>query len=176
MWGVWPVSEAHLTVVEADTPERLGAVRKLCWDYRDFLLTLDPKTVDIALSYYPEDGYRALLDALPQGHTSVKLARLGEVPVGCGMSQAWGDDAIEFKRIFVTEAARGHGAGRAIVEALIDAARADGYTRVLFDTDKPLHAAHRLYRAMGFQERGPYEPLSPELEAHLIFFEMDLRS
>lgn len=52
----------------------------------------------------------------------------------------------------VLEHARGYGHGRALVEALLDEARARGHMRMWVLTDDDNQAAKRLYAAMGANE------------------------
>jgi GNAT superfamily N-acetyltransferase len=51
----------------------------------------------------------------------------------------------------VDPSARGRGIGRALVEASIDLARAAGKTVMTLRTTDVMHAAHGLYRSMGFE-------------------------
>ncbi len=57
---------------------------------------------------------------------------------------AWLED------LFVREAARGSGLGRALVEAAVDHARARGCARIELDVDESNSPALGLYRASGF--------------------------
>ncbi len=55
------------------------------------------------------------------------------------------------KRLFLRDAARRTGAGRALAEASIAAARALGYREMLLDTLASMAPAIALYRALGFE-------------------------
>lgn len=167
-----------LRIAEAETPEDLEAVRRLCWDYRAFLLTLPAPDRDVVLLNYPEQAYARTMDSLaadfgPPGG-SIKLARIDDAPVGCGMARTFAPGTAEIKRLFVRPEARGSGAGRALMSALIDTCRANGFRRILLDTGRALETATRLYLALGFRRRGPYSVLPPEVTARMFFFEMDL--
>jgi GNAT superfamily N-acetyltransferase len=76
--------------------------------------------------------------------------------------------------VFVRDEARGIGAGRALIQALIDQCREDGFERILMDTGTPLKAAQNLYLSMGFRLRGPYQKMPDIAKDRAIFFEMDL--
>lgn len=73
----------------------------------------------------------------------------------------------ELKSMHTVEEVRGRGAGRALLRALIDLARADGVTRINLETGsaEAFKAARRLYRSEGFVECPPFgsythDPLS----------------
>ena len=82
----------------------------------------------------------------------------------------------EIKRVFVNDKARGTGAGCAIMLALIEQCRDDGYGYIRMDTGKPLEAATRLYLSLGFKLRDAYSDIPEVAKDHLLFFEMALAS
>ena len=55
--------------------------------------------------------------------------------------------------LYVEEAARGTGLGRAMVEAAMERARARGCRRIELDVDDANHPARALYEALGFAEK-----------------------
>ena len=59
-----------------------------------------------------------------------------------------------FRMLAVAPWAQGRGVGRALVEAVLERARADGRSGVAIYTRPSMGAAHRLYRSVGF-ERDP---------------------
>jgi GNAT superfamily N-acetyltransferase len=62
----------------------------------------------------------------------------------------FGDDA-SFRMLAVRGDARGRGVGRALVQACIDRARADGRPAIGIVTRPFMTAAHRLYESFGFE-------------------------
>ncbi|MCA9672124.1 MAG: GNAT family N-acetyltransferase [Myxococcales bacterium] len=60
-------------------------------------------------------------------------------------------DSVELAKLGVEPAARGRGVGRALVGAVIAAARVMGKRRVRLNSDSRLDAAMRLYTKLGFQ-------------------------
>ncbi|MFD3189697.1 GNAT family N-acetyltransferase [Sedimentitalea sp. HM32M-2] len=165
-------------IVDAQTPEHLAAVRHLCWEYRDFLRGLGPLDAQIVDLFYPKDKYARLMDRLAAEHAppggAIRLAMQEGVPVGCGMFHTLAPGTAEIKRVYVTQAARGTGAGRALMQALIAQCRRVGFARILMDTSKPLTAAQALYVDLGFRPRGPYQPVPEPARDRLLFFEMAL--
>lgn len=62
----------------------------------------------------------------------------------------------EMKRLYVRPAWRGAGVGRALAEAVVEAAQRQGFQIMRLDTVASMTAARRLYRALGFRERTAY--------------------
>ncbi len=168
-----------LSIIEPKTPDHFDAVRRLCWEYREFLLTLDEKSQRIVRTFYPREKYARLMDAIEVEHASpkggVRLALKDGGAVGCGMYHTIEPGVAEIKRVFVNENARGTGAGYAIMNDLIETCRQQGFHFIRMDTGKPLEAATRLYLSMGFQLRDAYSEMPEITDGHLLFFEMDLR-
>ena len=85
----------------------------------------------------------------------------------------------ELKRVFVTEKARGTGAGRALIEAREAAARDMGLSRLVADTLTPNVEMRSLYPKLGFVEQTePIETTTyldqPMLRPHLHYFIKEL--
>lgn len=66
----------------------------------------------------------------------------------------WAEQAVPgeavIRMLVVSPEARGSGAGAALVQACLDAARADGCTLVRLSSQESMTAAHRLYERAGF--------------------------
>ncbi|SDC19856.1 GNAT family N-acetyltransferase [Ruegeria marina] len=167
-----------IEIVTPQTPDQFDAVRRLCWQYRDFLLAISPQSRVIAETFYPEAKYAAVMDRLEQEHTApqggVRLVLAQAVPVGCGMFHTLEPGIAEIKRVYLTEAVRGRGAGLALMIELVRACRAQGFAAIRMDTGAPLEAAQKLYDAMGFARRDPYYDPPEIARDFLRFFEMRL--
>lgn len=90
----------------------------------------------------------------PQG--VLLLARVDGRIAGCVAAHQWSAGTCEMKRLFVRDAFRGAGCGRALVESIIAWARRSGYHRMLLDTLPVMDEAQRLYARLGFREVEPY--------------------
>ncbi|MFE2418330.1 GNAT family N-acetyltransferase [Streptomyces hokutonensis] len=73
------------------------------------------------------------------------------VPSGGPMADLATAGEAEIRMLAVARAARGRGAGEALVRACVERARAtDGCVRVILSTQRTMHAAHRIYERLGF--------------------------
>jgi DNA-binding MarR family transcriptional regulator/GNAT superfamily N-acetyltransferase len=80
------------------------------------------------------------------------LATIGGEPAGCGAVKFHGDDPAEIKRMWVAPAMRGTGLGRRILHELEGHAAASGARTVRLETNRTLHEAISMYRAVGYRE------------------------
>ncbi len=95
--------------------------------------------------------------APPRGE--LLLGELAGRSVGCVALRDLGDGVCEMKRLFLEPAARGHGLGKALVAAIIEAARARGYAVMRLDTAAAsMGPAVALYQSFGFREIAAYTP------------------
>src|SRR5579863_901145 len=107
--------------------------------------------------YPPEHQRRqATLAELLAADVHFLVARRDGQALGCMALVRTGPAKGELKRCFVTEAARGQGAGLAMLLAAEAAARAQGMRVIQLETGNRNIAALRLYRGNGYRERGPF--------------------
>jgi len=79
-------------------------------------------------------------------------------PVGCGAYRPVPDErgVAEVKRMWSDPSLRGSGVGHAVMRAIIDGARTDGYHELRLETGLHLEGAMRLYLRHGFRECAPW--------------------
>lgn len=94
------------------------------------------------------------------------LVESGGVLAGMGGLRRVRDGVAEVKRIYVRPAHRGQRLGQAILQRVMDDAKAFGYRHMWLDTAPFMQAAHRIYEQFGFVDRGPYA----EVEAPEAFY------
>jgi len=96
----------------------------------------------------------------------------GERLMGCGALKALSPTHGEIKSMRTPAAARGRGAGRAVLEHIIVTAHERGYTRLSLETGThpAFEPAHRLYRSKGFSVSGPFGSYRPD--PHSVFMEL----
>ncbi|MFT2753962.1 GNAT family N-acetyltransferase [Clavibacter sp. Sh2088] len=107
---------------------------------------------DFALSLYPAESYHALdVGDLERPDVTFLVAREGGRALGTAAVVDGGDGSAELKRVFVTAAARGLGAGRALLLAAEERARGLGATVMRLETGLPQTAAIALYERGGYR-------------------------
>ncbi len=116
----------------------------------------------------PEESCHVMpADALAAEGAELRAAELGGSVVGIGALKEIAPQHGEVKSMHTLAAARGHGAARAILKALMDHARAAGMTRLSLETGstEEFIAARQLYASEGFEDCAPFgnyieDPLS----------------
>jgi len=137
------------TIVRAETAQQLGWARRLIEEYVASL------PVDVSYEHVPEECARLPGEyAPPLGE--LLLAMEGGEPVGCVALRPMDGETCEMKRVFLRPEWRRQGIGRALTEAILQAARRIGYRRIRLDTIPALKPAIALYRSMGFRVVAPY--------------------
>jgi ribosomal protein S18 acetylase RimI-like enzyme len=100
---------------------------------------------------------------------AIFMALDGDQAVGAVALMVMGEGSVELAKMGVRPAAQGRGAGRMLVAAVVDHARAMGMRRVYIETNSVLGPALKLYRDAGFvplRERiaTPYQRADVQLE------------
>lgn len=109
-------------------------------------------------------GVEPELEAVRQAYAEPNaafLARLRAEGIGCVALIRRDRSTGVIQRLYAKPEHRRLGAGRALVQAAVDYARADGCERVVLDTHAArLPAAYALYRSFGFVDCAAYESVS----------------
>ncbi|SFS08216.1 GNAT family N-acetyltransferase [Yoonia litorea] len=141
----------------------------------DMGFAIDPSAPESALAEF----WANVDDYMPPKGCLVIARDAQGITVGCGMLKTLDDETGELKRVFVTEAARGTGTGRKIIELREAVARQMGLKRLVADTLTPNVEMRNLYPKLGFRE--VLEPIETTtyrdqhmLRDHLHYFVKDL--
>jgi putative acetyltransferase len=105
------------------------------------------------------------------GDYTLLVARVDGATAGCVALRPIDATTGEIKRLYVRNAFRRAGVGRALVAEAIERARATGYQRIRLDTHTTMLPAQALYRSFGFAEIDAYwdHPVDG-----VVFFELVL--
>ena len=166
-----------LQIVHASTDEHVQAVRELFGEYlhwggsmiqREFAITLD-------IGAMLEADMRTLSKFDPPWGRLL-IARAGTHLAGMACLKRLTDDTGEVKRMYVRPQFRRMGIGQTLLAELLTQARAIGYHHARLDSARFMHAAHALYRSLGFQEIAPYceSEVPAEFHQYWIFMEKAL--
>ena len=95
---------------------------------------------------------------------------------GIGCLKSINDEIGEIKRMYIDPSFRKIGAGRAILQCLLTAAKKTGYIKVRLDRPKFMEAAHSLYRSFGFIDIPVYDEteIAEEFRQNMLFMEIGL--
>jgi len=106
----------------------------------------------------PESVHALDLDKLRQPDITFWTAWEGPLLAGCGALLELDRTHGEVKSMRTPSARRRHGAGRAILSHIIDAARSRSYQRLSLETGSmdAFRPAQKLYESFGFNRCGPF--------------------
>jgi ribosomal protein S18 acetylase RimI-like enzyme len=157
------------------TPREIPAVRRAAIDDAlDVARLLHDFNGEFGESTPPVDVLAGRVADLMQGGETVVLLA-GEGPDGVAVlrfRRAIWSSGLEcyLAELYVAPAKRGHGFGRALMDAALREARAEGADTMDIGVDEPDTAARRLYESLGFSNReGGDGPL-------MYVYERDLRA
>lgn len=164
------------TVIQVETPIQIAVVQNLWRGYTKWAATLlDYSTYGTPPTY---EGLEAELAGLP----GVYVPPSGRLLLATHEGQPAGTVALkphtavegELKRLYVRPDFRGQGIGQALVEALLNEARAVGYQRLVLDSHIKMKSAHALYEAAGFRYVPTPVDFPEALKPFVVFMECDL--
>jgi putative acetyltransferase len=125
----------------------------------DLALLFQRHTADMHADTPPESIHMMDKGALATPGIRFFVLREGGEPLAMGAVKRIDADHAEIKSMHVLTEARGRGLSKAMLEHLVAAARADGFTRLSLETgvQPTFVAARALYARAGFAECPPFE-------------------
>ena len=165
-------------VREVDLSTDINSVRKLWTDY----LTWGNDNMQLNYGVHPHNPTEQVeldiksIDKFLPPNGRLMLAFIDNNACGIGCLKSINEEIGEVKRMYVNPSFRKIGAGRAILQSLINAAKETNYKKVRLDSPKFMLAAHSLYRGFGFKDIPVYPEVEipEEFRQHLLFMELDL--
>jgi GNAT superfamily N-acetyltransferase len=170
--------QSAVYIRDAKIPDDLGFIRQSWKDY----LTWGNDNMQSHYGMHPhhpeetvEQDIKRIKKFLPPNGRLI-LAVMDGNPCGIGCLKSINAEIGEIKRMWVDPSFRHIGAGRAILQSLVHAAKENGYKKLRLDSPKFMEAAHALYRSFGFRDIPVYEEVEiPEpFRQYLLFMELDL--
>ena len=124
----------------------------------------------------PESVHALDVSKLKVPEITFWTVRDGEQLLGCGALKELSPDHGEIKSMRTPAALCRVGAGRAVLNHILDEARRRGYKRLSLETGpaETFAAAHRLYESAGFTPCGPFGDYT--LDPYSVFLTLDLGS
>ncbi|WP_202929036.1 GNAT family N-acetyltransferase [Chitinophaga agri] len=83
---------------------------------------------------------------------------MNDVPVCCGCFKSYSDDAVEVKRVYVRDEARGKGFSKLLMKELETWATEIGFRKTVLETGSQQQEALGLYTSLGYKRIPNYEP------------------
>ncbi|MEL4455278.1 GNAT family N-acetyltransferase [Lutimonas vermicola] len=170
--------KSNVEVRYAQIPGDIESIQKLWFDY----LVWGNKKMQELYCVHPHNPKEAVEKDIQQiskfqpPHGQLLIAIFEGKICGLGSLKSINSEIGEIKRMFVDPNFRRIGAGRAILEGLIEESRKAGYKKVRLDSPKFMETAHSLYRSFGFRdiEAYPEMEIPAKFKDYLLFMELDL--
>ena len=148
-----------------------AAILSLFTEYTQMLVSHDPSfQIYLDIQHY-EDEIRDLKAKYGQPEGRLYLALWEGEAAGCIALRKLDEQHCEMKRLYVRPAFRGNRIGDALVDRILQDARAIGYRHMLLDTLPFLESAIYIYQKRGFYEIPCYNDSPVETT---IFMQYDL--
>ncbi len=134
-----------LDIAEISSPVNIDVVRTLFTEYKQ----------SVGVDLWFGRAFEKELNDLPRPYVRpggrLLLFREDGKIAGCGALRRAAPGVAEVKRMWLRPAFRGKGNGRAMANALVDAAREEGYRAVRLEVLSVMPQARKLYESMGFK-------------------------
>lgn len=174
-----------MSVFEADLESHTDDVAELFRDYHGWmkqgiLKSVSGQAIPVEEIDHRYDVEEAVTDDIaylsdPNSGGRLFLAQENDELAGCVCLYWRSDDTAEVKRLYVRPAARGHGLGRSLMEAVIDAAHEDECETLLLFAVPFTEAAISLYEGLGFEHTSAFDCEAPEeMYEELVFMRLEL--
>jgi len=171
-------TNSSIEIRDAQLPDDIENIKKLWTDY----LTWGNDRMQLLYGVHPHNPQEAVrediknIDKFLPPNGRLILAFIDGNACGIGCLKSINDEIGEIKRMYVDPSFRNIGAGRAILNALLNAAKETRYKKVRLDSPKFMEAAHSLYRSFGFTNIPVYDEVEipAEFRQYLLFMEIDL--
>ena len=165
-------------ILEPARPAELDDARSLMRAFLAWHRARHVEDIDLVERYFDQAAFDAELACLPGKYARPQgrlfIAYVDGKPAGCVALRDLSDGICEMKRMFVPEAFRGRGVGRALAERIIAEGKEAGYRTMRLDTSRRQGEAMRLYESMGFLRIAPYYDVTEDVKDWLVFFELAL--
>ncbi|WP_171210909.1 MULTISPECIES: GNAT family N-acetyltransferase [unclassified Ruegeria] len=123
-------------------------------------------------------SFEAILKELPALHErplgGIIVASVDGKPMGCVMYSEARPGTAEFNRMFVSQAGRGLGLGRRLLNEMFEQLAADGYSHVFFSSATFLTQARAMYEDAGFVPMPQPESFPDKWQDKVYFMERSL--
>ena len=151
--------------------DRPAEILSLFTEYTQMLVSHDPSfQIYLDIQHY-EDELRDLEAKYGRPEGRLYLALWEGEAAGCIALRKLDGQRCEMKRLYVRPAFRGHKIGDALVDRVLQDAKAIGYRHMLLDTLPFLESAVHMYQKRGFYEIPRYNDSPVETT---IFMQYDL--
>lgn len=169
---------AAVEIREAIIAEDLEIIKKLWIDH----LTWGNQNMELHYGAHPHDPIETTeqdiqaIDKFLPPTGRIILALVQKTVCGIGCLKSINTEIGEIKRMYVAPTYRKNGAGRAILDRLVEEAKKIGYQKLRLDSPKFMEAAHALYRSYGFKDIPAYEEVEMPVpfRMHLVYMELVL--
>ncbi len=131
-------------------------------DTPDARALIDELEAELSQFYPPASRHGYAVDKLIAQGVVFFVARVNDMPAGCGGVQIFGPEYGELKRMYAQPAQRGIGLGRALMEHLMQYTRAQGVPLLRLETGVHQTAAIALYERAGFIRIPPFGPYTDD--------------
>jgi len=166
-------------ILEPARPAELDDARSLMRAFLAWHRARHVEDIDLVERYFDQAAFDAELAGLPGKYARPQgrlfIAYVDGKPAGCVALRDLKHGVCEMKRMFVPDAFRGQGIGRALAKRIVAEAKEAGYRIMRLDTSRRQGEAMRLYESMGFLRIAPYYDVTEDVKDWLVFFELVLQ-